>query len=156
MIKDKIKRKGQALLEFGITLPIILMIFLGTIDIFNIAISYVEMTFLGNTFLNSTMINAKGFETYRAMEIKAHNLMQNHRNIDERTKSQFPAYFSFKPSDMQMKRDSGGSNANDIGVVKCYMLRKEVNMLVGRLFVGENKIHINKRVCGIQERKIEP
>ena len=149
----KKKRLGQALLEFGITIPVILTIFLGTIDIFNIATSYVQMTFLGNTFLNSTMVNADGFSSYSQMKSTAKRLMENH-GYDGKGIFRFPAYFSFEPSTMEIKVDKGGVSQNDIGTVRCLQLRKKVKMLVGKIFVGRNEIYINKRVCGIQERKV--
>ena len=165
MLKKLKKKSGQAIIEFTMIISLLLMVLLGTYDLFNLSVSYMQMTFLGNTFLSANLMNQNlgRRDEYRlsnddtagdeaAKAVREHGVDSNG----------FPLYFFFGQSPSHKNGDwefcadydkkSAAGKKNAIGTAHCIIIQHNVDLITGKAFFKTPSIRLKKTVCGVQEK----
>lgn len=158
-------KSAQAAVEFVMVLPLLIMILLGTYDIFNISVSYLQMTYLGNTFLSSNLTNQRltsrtagnsgNFANPTNPGMAAFNTTHQHY----RSEDGFPLFFFFGPATSNRSKsefcadyDPSSGNKNAVGTIHCIIVRHKVDLITGKMMFNKPQIELQKKVCGIQEK----
>ena len=144
-ILDRVKRRGgQGLIEFGIVAPMVILMILGTIDVFNVSVSYAQMSFFGNRFINNLMRGKPGYGNNRAdMERKAQQVVDRLR-YDTDDVGTFPMFFFFPGQknggyDIEMKYPRRRSGSKAVGTVQCAVVKHTCKLFAGRALFGKDR-----------------
>ena len=128
--KNKIKnKKGMAIIELGLTMGIVLLIMLGTIDVAQVFITYNDLLFSLREGLNKATIStiAEGKKT---------------------TENTFNETKFFKSS--TLTKITTTQSKNNLGQPFCFTGEVEINTTY-KGFFPDNKLTIKKTSCIIQE-----
>ncbi len=162
-ISKKLKktRAGQTLLEFCAVASIMCLIMFGTIDLFNYAISYMQLTYFSDLLMNMKLQNKYGYSSYSIPNLG--NL------VGEGKKEPFPSNaarkdfqilrleFIFqnknKGKEIEFKKLQTGNNTGrvSVGTMHCATASRKLALIYGDAVYGQKDGEISKGVCAIQE-----
>lgn len=136
-------KKGQSLIEVGLTIPILMLVVIGTVDIFKILICYVNM----ESALRIGISEA-------SKSSGASGGVQRGLTTAEREYRDYRFFKGDSKNVLKVKISPKTPNGKKTGNLICYDGQVDVDIIYGKFFNenGSTTIPLKKTVCTINER----
>ncbi len=153
-------RIGQGAVEFGLTSTLVVFMLIGTIDIFNLAITYIQMTAFGTESLNR---NLRGrCSGGHVQQCLLNDLVRPNDGTGDYLKRFFFSHIGGKTCYVPYKKNgnpayygsrNGGTLVKETGSPWCYEMTRDVPLLMGHMFFKKKgeMAELSKVLCAIQE-----